>query len=127
LITKSPIPTRGSTPSVAGDLPEPLTIEPTPPTTTEATTAETPTAPKNPQHLTIELEDQMIAVHIQVRLTPNDVDIIENLLPLGTGLPLITMVVPPLIEKGALVIIIVKDPRGTTPPTGDHYIQDMHI
>lgn len=69
----------------------------------------------------------MIAVHIQVRLTPNDVDIIENLLPLGTGLPLITMVVPPLIEKGALVIIIVKDPRGTTPPTGDHYIQDMHI
>ena len=87
---------------------------------------------KHPRHrtqpLTIEPEDQMIAVHIQ--LNPTDMDIIGNLTHPGIELLLGTMVVPLLIEKDALVTITVKDLRGTTPrtvmlidPAGDLYIR----
>ena len=76
----------------------------------------------------------MIAAHTQALLILIDVDTIGNPTLLGTGLHMIVVVSHPPIAKGALVTIIVKDRRDTTPRTvmrtahlGDHYIQDLHI
>jgi hypothetical protein len=76
----------------------------------------------------------MITVHIQVLLISIGVDTIGNPTLLGIGTHMIVVVIHLPIAKGALVTIIVKDRRDTTPRTvmrtahlGDHYIQDLHI
>ena len=132
LITKAPIPNCGSTSSVAGDPPEPSTSNTTPPPNTEATTIDTAPTPNTATHHRARVPDDRSS-HPGTSEPHHRATIGNPTLP-GTEMPVIAVIIHLPTVRDAPGIIIVKDPRDTTPQTvmqnahlGDHYIQDLHF